>query len=82
MGTKKPPKVSQGRPLAPEREAENMTTSEAMSIAELLMADPLTRGGAVSRQPLARQLRVPDLVNDARGSKRSADHSDKAGDGE
>jgi len=41
---KYPPKVSQGRALAAEGSAESTITSEAMSVAELPAADPLTGG--------------------------------------
>jgi hypothetical protein len=48
-----PPKVSQGLWL-PKGSAESMITLEAMSVAELLTADPLTRGRAVACQLLAK----------------------------
>src|SRR5712675_1375832 len=42
-----PPKVSQGRALAAEGVGRSRITLEAMGVAELLTADPLTRGRAV-----------------------------------
>jgi hypothetical protein len=42
-----------------------MITLEAMSVAELLTADPLTRGRAVACQLLTKQRRLPDDVDGA-----------------
>jgi hypothetical protein len=48
---------------------ESTITLEAMSVAELLIADPLTRGRAVACQFLTKQPRLPDDVDGAGRSR-------------
>jgi hypothetical protein len=68
-----PPRFPKGGLWLPKGSAESTITLEAMSVAELLAADPLTRGRAVARQLLTKQRRLPDDVGGAglRGRMRS-----------
>ena len=59
------PRFPKGGLWLPKGSAENTTTLEAMRVAELATADPLTRGRAVACQLLAKQRRLPDNVDGA-----------------